>query len=159
MAFIFLHTIAYFCKKPHKMKKKGNVTGYAAARMADLVRAYKECTVSASHIVINNVCRNMAEMPSKRFWVSPTRASVVVSLLLRGNDALRLMHPLRREMSTDIYSRGMALRERHQTAPWRKFCKRAVRQPAPKFYLTPKSIKVMLCKHKRSLKEQGDFFL
>lgn len=141
------------------MKKKGNVTGYAAARMADLVRAYKECAASASRIVTKDVCRHMAEMPSKRFWVSPIRASVVVSLLLRGNDPLKGMHPLRGEMYREIYRRVTALRNEHPTAQLRKLCAIAVRQPAPKFYLTPKSINVMMCNYKRSQKEAGWLFL
>lgn len=127
--------------------------------MSDLVRVYKEC-IAASRNVTEDIYRRMADMPAKRFWVSPIRAAVVVSLLLRnGDDAVGGMHPLRREMFMELYRRVLQCHDEHPKLPLRKLCSMVVRQPAPKFYLSPKTIKVMLCKHKRLLKESGLLFL
>lgn len=134
------------------MKKKGAVMEYSKERSDDLMRAYRETISNCKHIVMPEVYNAIANMPSRRFWVSDTRAALVVSAIMReGEKALNGMWPSRREMYKEIYNRVIALKEVYPHKSITELCSKVVEQPAPKFYLTPDSAKILLCKIKRKL--------
>ena len=109
------------------------------------MRAYHELIKSAQYILMPEIYRKVVNMPSRRFWISEGRAAIVISAMMKG-DTLENMGPLKREMYNEIYSRVIKLREKKPDLPIIQLVEMVVEQPAPKFYLTPGSAKVLICK-------------
>lgn len=127
----------------------GDVMEYSDARFSDLMRAYDEYMDKCKYIRMPEVYHAVANMPAKRFWVSTIRAALVISAMIRGEDPLKKMRGSKKEMYLEIYKRVMELRENNKTALITELCDIVVAQPAPKFYLTPKTVKVMICKRRK----------
>ena len=138
-------------------KKNGSVFEYERERNADLIRAFDEQIRMHYHkrIPINlaHVFRNVSNMPSKRFWVTEERAAIVVSNIIKG-DSLAGMGPMKREMFMEIYRRTLILQREHPGMSLYKIVTKVCAQPAPKFYLTPGSVKVIIYKIKRQWYEE-----
>lgn len=127
---------------------------YAEERMRDLMRAYDEYIAACGYIRMPEVYAAIVNMASRRFWVSDVRATKVVCAMLRGV-AMEDMRPLKREMFEEIRARVVSLRRARPELSLRECCARVVEQPAPKFYLTPGSAKIMVCKaRKRWMREK-----
>lgn len=132
------------------MKHKGSTMEYSKERIRDLMRAYDEYISSCGHINMPNVYSAITDMPSRRFWVSEIRAALVISSIMRlGEKSLKGMLPTKKEMYKEIYRRVIALKDQHPEESVSELCARVVDQPAPKFYLTPGSVKIMVCKARR----------
>lgn len=127
------------------MKPHGSHFEYEELRNDDIMNAYHELVTSADFICMPDIYRQVVDMPSKRFWVSEERAAIVISAMMRG-ESLDNMRPLKREMYNEIYRRVIKLREENPEAPISRLVATVVEQPAPKFYLTPGSAKVLICK-------------
>ena len=127
------------------MKPHGSHYEYEDQRNDNLMEVYHEIIVKANHVRMPDVYEKVANSPSRRFWVSEERATIVVSSMMRG-DKLKRMRPLKREMYNEIFRRVMALREQNTIMPISQLVAQVVEQPAPKFYLTPGSTKVLICK-------------
>ena len=127
------------------MKPRGSHYEYEDQRNDNLMEVYHEIIVKANHVRMPDVYEQVANSPSRRFWVSEERATIVVSSMMRG-DSLDRMRPLKREMYNEIYRRAMALRDKSPKMPISQLVAQVVEQPAPKFYLTPGSAKVLICK-------------
>lgn len=134
------------------MKNKGATMEYADERINDLYRAYKEYISHCDYIRMPEVYNAIVNMPAKRFWVSDIRAALVVAAIIRGEAVLDSMWPLKREMYSEIYHRVINLKNLNPNLPISQLCATVVSQPAPKFYLTPGSAKMMICKWKKQLK-------
>lgn len=118
---------------------------YADERLHDLMTAYDQYIATCRHIRMPEVYHTIVNSPAARFYVSDVRAAVVVSAMLQGRKHLR-MRALKREMYEEICRRVVAAREAHPGWTLRQLCAFVVKQPAPKFYITPGSAKVMVCK-------------
>ena len=127
------------------MKPRGSHYEYEDQRNDNLMEVYHEIIVKANHVRMPDVYEKVANSPSRRFWVSEERATIVVSSMMRG-DSLDRMRPLKREMYNEIYRRAMALRDKHPKMPISQLVAQVLEQPAPKFYITPGSAKVLICK-------------
>lgn len=130
------------------MKHKGSTMEYAEERINDLLRAYDEYISSCEYIRMPEVYSTIVNMASRRFWVSDIRATKVVYAMMRGAK-LSGMRPLKREMFEEIFRRVFELRKKEPDLSVKDCCGIVVSQPAPKFYLTPGSAKVMICKARR----------
>lgn len=150
---IRLSFYAFICnfgtQKGLRMKKKGALMEYSQERLDDLMRAYDEYIESCAYIRRPEVYAQIVNMPSKRFWVSDIRASLVVSAIIRGEAKLSEMWGTKREMYEEIYRRVMKLRKHYPESTISELCHKVVQQPAPKFYLTPGSAKQMVCKARK----------
>ena len=122
---------------------------YSQERIYDLMRAYDEYISSCDHIRMPEVYNTIVNMPSRRFWVSDIRAALVVAAMTRGEARLERMRHSKREMYEEIYRRVSSLREQHPDMTTSELCAIVVMQPAPKFYLTPGSVKIMVCKARK----------
>ena len=131
------------------MKHYGSLMEYSKERLDDLMRAYDEYISSCDYICMTDVYNKIVNMPSRRFWVSDIRARVVVSAMMIGKAHLEQMHLLKREMYEEIYRRVMKLRDEHPNMSTAELCSIVVAQPAPKFYLSPDSAKIMVCKTRK----------
>ena len=130
------------------MKHPGSTFEYAEERNADLLQAYHDELENASYISVPEIFCNVVNRPSKRFWVSEERAAIVISSMLKGNQLLN-MSPTKREMFFEIYKRVLEMYKTSPHLPFFQIIFNVIRQPAPKFYLTPGSAKVIVCKIKR----------
>ncbi len=133
------------------MKYNGCTMEYKEARAQDLLRAYREYLHSHTHIAVEDTFRSIVDMPSRRFWVSDTRAAIVISRMMHGDD-LRDMRDTKREMFQEIFCRvqALALTERWQGAHISRLVSHVIGEPAPKFYLSPDSARLCI---KTALKE------
>lgn len=131
------------------MKHKGALMEYSGERSDDLMRAYDEYIASCDYIRMHDVYDKIVNMPSSRFWVSDIRATLVVSAIMSGKDCLSGMWPLKREMYEEIYRRVVVMREDYPDMAVSELCAMVVIQPAPKFYLTPGSAKMIVHKARK----------
>lgn len=129
------------------MKYVGTTFEYEAERNRDLMRAFRE-TLGETGRPLRSIYERVVEKPSCRFWVSEERAAVVISGMHRGG-SIDYMRPLKREMYREIYSRATELLSRRPDLSLYEAVFETVGSPAPKFYLSPGSAKVIICKIKR----------
>lgn len=130
------------------MKHNGAVMEYAEERMQDLMRAYDEYISSCDYIRMPDVYSAIVNMEARRFWVSDIRATKVIYVMLLGV-TIKGMRPLKREMFEEILRRVLAMRKARPELTVRACCSIVVAGPAPKFYLTPGSAKIMVCKARK----------
>lgn len=131
------------------MKHKGATMEYSKERINNLMRVYDEYISSCDYIRMPDVYSAIVNMPSERFWVSDIRAALVVSAIMRGEAILDTMWPLKKEMYKEIHRRVLMLREIHPELSISELCAMVIIQPAPKFYLTAGSAKMMICKARK----------
>lgn len=131
------------------MKRRGATFEYTRERDADIRRAYSEIVDQCDKIDLRQVFHRLVNMPSKRFWVTPDRAAIVIHSMMRGND-LRGMRPMKREMFQDLYKVVLSLKQQYPQATMPELCSMAVLSPAPKFYLTVGSAIVIWHKAKKN---------
>ena len=129
-------------------KHCGAMMEYAEERMQDLMRAYDEYISSCDYIRMPDVYAAIVNMEARRFWVSDIRATKVIYAMLRGV-TIKGMRPLKREMFEEILRRVLAMRKARPELTVRACCSIVVAGPAPKFYLTPGSAKIMVCKARK----------
>lgn len=120
-------------------KHFGSIMDFTRERNDDLMRAYREQLALANYIIMPEIFEKVAESPAKRFWVSEERAAVEVSRMLVGKPFSR-MRQNKREMFEEIFRRYIALRDLHPDKSLFVLVPDIVRQPAPKFYLTPRTV-------------------
>lgn len=136
------------------MKHNGAVMVFSEERIKDLMRAYDECISDCDYIRMTEIYKRVVNMPSRRFWVSETRATIVINAIIKGEANLDSMWALRREMYTEIYNRVIKLKELNPNASISELCATVISMPAPKFYLTPDTAKVMICKARPKWKKE-----
>ena len=135
------------------MKPHGSKFEYEKERDLDLLKNFRDLVVQSKFINILEICEKLVNMPSQRFWVSEERAAIVLSAMMKG-DRLEKMRPTKREMFGEIYRRAMELKRDNPNMTIFELAFNVVRQPAPKFYVTPKSAKyLILCAKKRCYEE------
>lgn len=134
-----------------KMKHKGSAMEYAQERMNEIMRAYNEYVCSCKHINIPYICKKIAEMPASRFWVSEIWASKIILAMMQNKHPYYNMRPLKKEMFLEIHKRVIEIKRQNPQFSIKKCCTIVVEQPAPKHYLSPTSIQVMICKEKKRL--------
>ena len=130
------------------MKHKGSTFEYKDERDRDLLRAYREQLMLCETIDLTEVFKKVVLMPSARFWVSEERAAIVIARMFKG-DKLESMKPNTREMYEEIFKRVKDMKEHNPDMYLIDILFRVLRQPAPKFYLTPESAKVITTRIKR----------
>lgn len=137
------------------MKHKGCKCCFANARNTELLRAcYKIIVDSSEYIRINDIFRMVVDMPASRFWVSEERAAIVVAAMIRG-EKLPRMSRNKTAMYREIYRRYVKLSKEYPNKTLGELVAMVVHQPAPKFYITPKSAKTLIYYARRKSKEQG----
>ena len=129
----------------YTLKHFGSKFEFERQRNDDLYLAYRNAISNCRHIYANDLYVRIVNSPSVRFWVSEERAAIVISKILKG-DKLLDMRPLKREMFMALFDAFCKLREQFPDRNISELAFFAVRQPAPKFYLTPGSAKVIICR-------------
>lgn len=125
------------------MKHCGSNFEYAEERNEDIMRAYKQELAQCKQVFLPDVFNRVVNMPSKRFWVSAERAAIVISSMMRG-DTLSQMRPTKRRMFQEIYRRVKILQEQNPNMSIYEMSLKVVQEPAPEFYITAGSAKVII---------------
>lgn len=121
----------------------GNVSPYTKMRNRDLRSAFRQIISEEPYIELMDALAKTVKQPARRFYVSEERAFHRICLMLRRG-SLPLQLNTRDRMFREILSRVKALREEMPHLSLRACVWRVIRQPAPEFYLTPQSAKVIL---------------
>ncbi len=121
------------------MKYFGSILDFTRERNADLMRVYRDKLAEASIIVMPVIFQLVADSPASRFWVSEERAAIVISAMAAGKPMPR-MRSNKREMFEEIYRRYLIMREDYPGMSVYELVTKIVNQPAPKFYLTPRTV-------------------
>lgn len=125
------------------MKHKGNVCELNTDRADDLMRTWREIFLQAPpRTTCHQLLAELARRPARRFYVSEERALDVVTRISHGN-AMQRMNHTRKEMYAEIHRRTVDLLRRTPGMTLREAVAKVVHGPAPHFYLTPKSMKVI----------------
>lgn len=103
------------------------------------MRAFREQLALARFIVMPEIFELVAESPASRFWVSEERAAIVIAAMEAGKPLTR-MRRNKREMFEEIYRRYLIERKNNPRKSVYDLVTRIVNQPAPKFYLTPRTV-------------------
>lgn len=122
-----------------EMKYFGSILDFTRQRNDDLMRAFREQLALTSFVVMPEIFELVAESPAARFWVSEERAAIVISAMLAGKPLPR-MRSNKREMFEEIYRRFLIERENNPKKSVYELVTKIVNQPAPKFYLTPRTV-------------------
>lgn len=132
------------------MKKPNATLDFAHARALDLLRAYRRALRQApGAIVMPDIFRRVANSPASRFWVSEERAAEVLALINAGRPPRR-MRQNKREMFAEINRRVALLRRDDPALPLRDAVAAVIYQPAPRFYLTPRTVGELIYRFKKS---------
>ena len=121
------------------MKHFGSIMDFTAQRNEDLMRVYRKHLQDARFIIMPEIFELVANSPASRFWVSEERAAIVISAMLVGRPLPR-MRSNKREMFEEIFRRFCIERESYPAASVYELVAKIVNQPAPKFYLTPRTV-------------------
>ena len=129
-------------------KTPGSNLEFTQDRINALMEHYDRYIASCPYIRMSEVFDFIVNQPCRRFWVSHIRAAVVIARMLKGYK-LTNMRPSKREMFQEICRRVCKLREQFPSASISQLVAEVIAQPAPKFYLTPSSAKIMVYKAKK----------
>ena len=125
------------------MRKKGNVCDYVAQRNHELAVSFRRLVREAFILDLDEIFRKVSRSPASRFFLSEARAFELVRRY-ESTGEWDVRSRTRREMLTEIYSRVMRLREKTPAMSLEDAVYEAVNQPAPCFYLTPRSCRTIL---------------
>lgn len=121
------------------MKYYGSILDFTQERNQELMRVYQEELSKAGYIVMPKIFEQVANSPCSRFWVSEERAAIVISTLLAGK-VVPNMRKNKREMFDEIFRRFLIVREQYPEKSIYALTIMVVNQPAPKFYMTPRTV-------------------
>lgn len=121
------------------MKYYGSILDFTQERNQELMRVYQEKLSKAGYIVMPKIFEQVANSPCSRFWVSEERAAIVISTLLAGK-VVPNMRKNKREMFDEIFRRFLIVREKYPEKSIYALAIMVVNQPAPKFYMTPRTV-------------------
>lgn len=137
------------------MKKKGSIFQYMKDRDEDLMRVYKQELSKPLPTPLKDILNIVVNSRAKRFWVSEERATAVICKMLKG-ESIDYMSPLRQEMYREICRRVIHRKSLKPYMTTTEAVLMVVNEPAPKFYITPESANMIICKlRKRKRKEQS----
>lgn len=121
------------------MKYYGSILDFTEERNQELLRVYHEQLSAAGYIIMPQIFELVANSPCSRFWVSEERAAIVISSML-AKKPLPNMRQNKREMFEEIFRRFLELRRQHPDKSIYELAISVVHQPAPRFYMTPRTV-------------------
>lgn len=134
------------------MKRQGSTFPLEVERNRSLIRTFRELFPACESPDIT-FYQHIADSPTERFWVTEERATLVILAMLHGKGTTNMLGT-KAEMYREIYRRYLKLREQHPGQPVSYLVSEVVNQPAPKFYMTAKSVREIIYRIKREWYEQ-----
>lgn len=126
------------------MKRPGSTSDFMATRNRELLQTLRQLIVTTRDVPMSRLYAMAAQSPCSRFWVSEKRACEVISRMLRGEDTEVDSLPLRNRMYREIFNRVCKWQSENPGHPLTDAVFAAVNSPAPEFYVTPDSAKVII---------------
>lgn len=136
------------------MRKKGSVSEFSAERDCELIECFRKRLAEVKLINLPQIYREVAQMPTKRFYVSEFRAACMIRHFRRYGE-WNVKGSLRREMFAEIERRVSLLQAAKGKMSLDEAVFEVVNSAAPKFYLTPRSCRTMIYKLLKSSKWIG----
>lgn len=133
------------------MKHSGSRCEYSDQRDLQLFLAFRRIIMSSPDINFSTIARRVVTTPTTRFWVSESRAAIVISAMLKGRNPLASMNATRQLMYREIYRRVTCLLRTSPQLPLTAAVARVISSPAPQFYLTPSSARIIYYRVKARL--------
>lgn len=133
------------------MKHNGSRCEYSDQRDLQLFLAFRRIILSSPDINFSTIARRVVTTPTTRFWVSEGRAAIVISAMIKGRNPLAPMNATRQLMYREIYRRVTSLLRNEPQLPLAAAVARVVASPAPQFYLTPSSARIIYYRVKARL--------
>lgn len=134
------------------MRKEGAKSYFKEARDAELSALFRKMLCETEMNSLNELFAAVVKQPSSRFWVSEDRAAIVVrDVIHRGYD-LRQMKLQTARMYAEILKRVLKIREKNPERDIYSIVFEVVNSPAPEFYLTSDSAKVLIYAWRRRQK-------
>lgn len=129
------------------MKKKGSQCEFNQHRDRELTAAFRSQLYLLGQTKLEHLWRLTAALPASRFWVSEERAIQVLRQIRKG-DSLEKMNYKKREMFFEIHLRVEALMKENTSLTRSEAISKVINSPAPEFYLTPDSVRVIIYRAK-----------
>ena len=126
------------------MKKVNAISEFSSQRSELLLKNFRESLARQSVIDRMKAFHEASEAPAPRFWVSDTRAAIIISRMMKGDDVLSGMQPGKRKMYLEIYKRVKELRAERPKAPLGDLVFEVVNSPAPCSYLAANTVRNIL---------------
>lgn len=147
---LLLTTVSLLLKRG-KMKKKGSTSDFARQRDRELYESFKQVLATSRGVALRDMFGMAAARPASRFWVSEERAAAVIGAMMRDGvePATAGMFAGRRAMYEELFSRVIAKMTADPSLCMTHAVGEAVCEPAPCFYLTDKSAKVIIYRIRR----------
>ena len=133
------------------MRHRNSINTHRRQRDSELLKAYRQQVTEAEHVYLPEVLEHVVSMPTKRFWVSEERATIIIKRMMRG-DELEGMRPSNKELYREILSRGRGYLENHPMDSLSEAVWQVVNGPAPRVYMTADSARVILHRARRLCK-------
>ncbi len=121
------------------MKPFGSIMDFTHRRNSEIISIFRRLVANSNHIVMSDILRVIANSPASRFWVSESRAAVVIARMLAGKPLIK-MRSNKKEMFTEIYRRFLNLRQSDPDISILDGVAIIVNSPAPRMFLTPRTI-------------------
>lgn len=121
------------------MKRLGDTLDFTEHRNSDLIKTFRLHLQSAPATTPRRIFELVAKSPASRFWVSEQRAAIVISAKLAGKKFPKMLKT-KQEMFDEIYRRFRIMRSQHPEKTIIELASMIVHQPAPEFYLTPRTV-------------------
>ena len=135
------------------MKYLGSILGFTKERNNDIMRVYRKKIAEASFVFLPAISELVANSPAERFYISPERAAAVVTSMDSGKPLPR-MRSNKAELYGELYRRFVERKKLYPDKPAKTIMASIVVEPAPKFYLTPRSLQEIYFKIKNGWYEK-----
>ena len=133
------------------MKKSGSISEFIEQRDRELAAAFREILLSAD-IPLSEMFAAAAKRPCSRFWVGESRAFRVIKEMLEGHTSTQMgsaMLVKKQEMYGEILRRVKERLRADSGCSLEQAVHEAVNSPAPEFYITEKSARVIIYRIRR----------
>ena len=121
------------------MKTIGAILEFTRQRNSDIMRVFRHHLNSEPHIFLPRILFLVSQSPASRFYVSEERAAIVISAIIAGRP-LPPMRENKKEMFAEILRRYLEIKDSRPGESLANIVAEIVNQPAPRFYLTPRTI-------------------
>lgn len=129
------------------MKRQGSTFPLETERNRDLIRVFRNQYLDSDTTDLA-FYQHIADSPSSRFWVTEERATLVVQSMLKGIPIDNMLST-KVDMYREIYNRYLRLKALHPEQSISVIISEIINQPAPKFYMTAKSVREIIYRIKR----------
>jgi hypothetical protein len=135
------------------MKHKGSNFEFDDELCIELFKAFRKVFSTT----FNNVFQKTVKSESPRFWVTPSRATIVVREMLRG-EMVNDMRGNKKDMYTEIFKRVKVEIEKGDERTLPDIVTEVVEQPAPEFYITPQNARIKIKRGRRLWRARNPLF-